>query len=59
MLLLDDVIATGGTLVAAAKLIRQLDANVVGAMTLLEIKALKGSNQLQSNDIKYFSVLSV
>jgi len=59
VLLLDDVIATGGTLVAAAKLIRQLDANVVGAMTLLEIKALKGSNQLQSNDIKYFSVLSV
>src|SRR3546814_15083029 len=42
VLLVDDVLATGGTLFAALALARQQGATVVGATVLLEIAALQG-----------------
>lgn len=42
VLLVDDVLATGGTLMAARGLARRLDAEIVGASVLLEIAALGG-----------------
>lgn len=42
VLLVDDVLATGGTLSAAASLIDRLGATLVGAALLLEIAALNG-----------------
>ncbi|GAA3914544.1 adenine phosphoribosyltransferase [Luteimonas lutimaris] len=42
VLLVDDVLATGGTLRAALALARQQGAIVVGAAVLLEISALEG-----------------
>ncbi|MDN5780461.1 MAG: adenine phosphoribosyltransferase [Luteimonas sp.] len=42
VLLVDDVLATGGTLHAALALARQQGASVVGASVLLEIVALEG-----------------
>jgi adenine phosphoribosyltransferase len=42
VLLVDDVLATGGTLRAALALARQQGATVVGAAVLLEIAALDG-----------------
>ena len=45
VLLVDDVLATGGTLRAALALARQLDTTVVGASALLEIAALQGRAQ--------------
>jgi len=40
VLLVDDVLATGGTLLAALSLARQLRAEVVGAAVLIELPAL-------------------
>jgi adenine phosphoribosyltransferase len=42
VLLLDDVLATGGTLRAAHELVERLGARVVGTAVLMEIEALGG-----------------
>ena len=57
VLLIDDVLATGGTLIAADKLMRSAGFQVSGAITLLEIAVLKGSEQLEQNRITHKSVL--
>jgi adenine phosphoribosyltransferase len=57
VLLIDDVLATGGTLIAADKLLRNAGFTVCGAITLLEISALKGSVTLNENGIRNKSVL--
>ena len=57
VLLIDDVLATGGTLIAADKLLRSAGFQVSGAITLLEIAVLNGSEQLEKNHIHHKSVL--
>ncbi len=57
VLLLDDVLATGGTLIAADKLIRSAGFEVSGAITLLEITFLNGNELLKQNQIRHQSVL--
>lgn len=57
VLLLDDVLATGGTLIAADKLLRNAGFTVCGAITLLEIGALNGSANLNEHGIPNKSVL--
>ena len=57
VLLLDDVLATGGTLVAADKLIRSAGFEVAGALTLLEIEMLNGSKLLNQHQITNKSVI--
>jgi len=47
VLIVDDVLATGGTLDAAAQLVVASDAVPVGAAVLLEIEALKGRHRLE------------
>ncbi|KAF1703395.1 adenine phosphoribosyltransferase [Pseudoxanthomonas suwonensis] len=42
VLLVDDVLATGGTLAAAARLLDRQQATVVGGMVLMELEALGG-----------------
>lgn len=42
VLLVDDVLATGGTLLAALELLRRQGAEVSGAAVLFEIRALRG-----------------
>ncbi len=46
VLILDDVLATGGTLAAAVQLVRRAGAEVVGAAVVLELSALKGRNAI-------------
>ena len=57
VLLLDDVLATGGTLIAADKLMRSAGFQVSGAITLLEITFLNGNELLKQNRIRHQSVL--
>jgi adenine phosphoribosyltransferase len=48
VLLVDDVLATGGTLVAAATLVEQLGGEVVGVAVVLELLDLRGRERVPS-----------
>jgi adenine phosphoribosyltransferase len=51
VLIVDDVIATGGTAKATASLVRQLGGTVHALAFLIELQALKGRNQLQGENV--------
>jgi adenine phosphoribosyltransferase len=55
VLIVDDVVATGGTAKATAALVRRLGGTVLGLAFLIELEALKGRAQLDGERI--FSVL--
>ncbi len=46
VVLLDDLLATGGTMVAATNLLRQVGAEVVGSACIIELNFLKGRDKL-------------
>ena len=46
VLIVDDVLATGGTLIAAIEIARELGAEIVEVVVLLEISALGGRNKI-------------
>jgi adenine phosphoribosyltransferase len=51
VLIVDDVIATGGTLLATAGILRRAGADVVGVAALLELVALGGRERLVALDL--------
>lgn len=51
VVLIDDLIATGGTMEAAAKLVETLGGEVVKMLFLLELKGLKGREKLSKYDV--------
>jgi adenine phosphoribosyltransferase len=57
VLLVDDVIATGGTLLAAAELVRGLGGAVSGIIALLEIGPLHGRERLAAAGLNVRSLL--
>ena len=59
VLLIDDVLATGGTLLASAKLVEKSGATVAGAITLLEISFLAGTQKLANQGVVAKSVLQI
>lgn len=59
VLLIDDVLATGGTLLASAKLVEKSGATVAGAITLLEISFLAGTQKLAKQGVVAKSVLQI
>ncbi|MFZ0890550.1 MAG: adenine phosphoribosyltransferase [Candidatus Binataceae bacterium] len=46
VLIVDDLLATGGTAEAAVRLVRKLGGNVVGCAFVLELRSLKGRERL-------------
>jgi len=56
VLIVDDVLATGGTAQAVASLIKSLRGEIVGAAFLMELKDLKGREKLK--DIYIYSLMS-
>lgn len=56
VLLVDDLLATGGTIAAAAKLCEDLGANVVGLGFVIELGFLKGRKKLEGYDV--FSLIN-
>ncbi len=58
LLLADDLIATGGTLCAAARLCRRLGADPVEAAAIIDLPTLGGSKRLDAEGIPSFSLCS-
>lgn len=54
LVVIDDVLATGGTLAAGIALLRQVGGNVAGAVTALEIGNLNGRKKL---DVPFSAML--
>jgi len=46
-LIVDDVIATGGTLKATANLVEKLKGKIVGILVFIELEELKGREKLK------------
>lgn len=55
VLIVDDVIATGGTVEAVVKLVRQMKGDIVGAAFLIELTDLKGKAKIK--DIPVVSLI--
>ena len=56
MLLVDDLLATGGTIGGSAELVREMGAEIVGISFLIELSFLNGRKRLPV-DIPVDSVL--
>ena len=52
VVLIDDLIATGGTIEAAAKLVESLGGEVVRIIFLMELAGLKGRKKLKNYDVR-------
>ena len=57
ILIVDDLIATGGTALASAKLIEELGGKVIGFAFMVELSSLRGSKLLQSNGYNVHSMV--
>ena len=55
VLIVDDLLATGGTLAACCHLVRGLGGSVIAVAVLIELEALKGREQLK--EVPIFSVM--
>ncbi|MCD5978045.1 adenine phosphoribosyltransferase [Pseudomonas quasicaspiana] len=58
VVMFDDLIATGGTLIAAANLIRRMGANIHEAAAIIDLPELGGSKRLQDLQIPTFCLTS-
>jgi adenine phosphoribosyltransferase len=57
VLLVDDLVATGGTAAAAASLLRQGGAHVVGASFVIDLPDIGGADRLRAMDITVRSLV--
>lgn len=58
VLLVDDLIATGGTAEAAVKLVRSLDAQVIAACFVIDLPELGGANRLDALGVPVHSLVA-
>src|SRR5689334_11349777 len=58
VILVDDLIATGGTAEAAVKLLRKLGANVLAACFVIDLPELGGASKLRKLDIPVRTLIS-
>jgi adenine phosphoribosyltransferase len=56
ILIVDDVIATGGTVEAVTKLVKQMQGNIVGAAFLIELSFLNGRDKIK--DVPIFTLIN-
>ncbi|WP_158379870.1 adenine phosphoribosyltransferase [Candidatus Williamhamiltonella defendens] len=58
VLVIDDILATGGTIEATIKLIRRLDGQVAHAAFIIELPVLGGKKRLISQAVECYSLVS-
>jgi adenine phosphoribosyltransferase len=57
ILIIDDLIATGGTAEAAVKLVRRLGGHVVGAAFIIDLPELGGRKRLEAMGVKCHALM--
>lgn len=57
VLIMDDLLATGGTVGAVAKMVRKLGGEVVEAAFVVELPPLKGRENLAAMDVPVYSLV--
>jgi adenine phosphoribosyltransferase len=57
VLLIDDLLATGGTAEASIKLIQRLEGNLIEAAFVIELPALKGAKRIKDMGISMYSLV--
>jgi len=58
VLIIDDLLATGGTLLAATRLMQRLGAKIVEAAVIIDLPALGGRARLDAEGLPLFALLS-
>ena len=58
VLVVDDLIATGGTALAAVRLVRRAGGDVVGARFLIDLPSLGGSDALREAGVEAISLMA-
>lgn len=58
VLVIDDLVATGGTILAAVRLLRRLGARVIEAAAVIDLPALGGSARLDAEGIARHTLLT-
>ena len=58
VLLIDDLIATGGTMMAGKKLLEKLGATVIEGAAIVDLPELGGSQRLRSEGLKLFTLMA-
>jgi len=58
VILVDDLIATGGSAEGAVKLLRQLGANVLAACFVIDLPELGGASKLRKMDVPVRTLIS-
>ncbi len=57
VLITDDLLATGGTIEAAIKLVEKLGGIVVGIAFIIELKYLNGIEKIKDYDVMQFNLI--
>jgi adenine phosphoribosyltransferase len=58
VVILDDLLATGGTMAAGIELLRKVGGNVTGAAAIIELSFLPGRQKLKELDVPFTSLVS-
>ncbi len=58
VVLIDDVLATGGTISASLKMLDKFKVNIIECQFLIEIKALKGYEKILSLNKRHYSLIN-
>jgi adenine phosphoribosyltransferase len=58
VLLMDDLIATGGTMMAGKKLLEKLGAKVIEGAAIVDLPELGGSERIKASGLKLFTLVS-
>lgn len=58
VVVIDDLLATGGTALAACKLVRRVGAEVVASAFIIELDPLKGREKIEAEGVKVISMLN-
>ena len=58
VLVIDDLLATGGTAVAACNLVKRIGAEVVASAFIIELDPLKGREKIEATGVKVVSMLN-